>query len=56
MGETMLLAGLTGDFRFEGMTAHGTVISLKEKEELTETAPDTEAETEPEDTDSGARG
>lgn len=34
MGETMLLAGLTEEFRFAGMTAQGTVISLREKSDL----------------------
>ena len=56
MGETMLLAGLTGEFRFEGMTAQGTVISLKEKGDLTAADQTTEADPEPEDTDSDARG
>ena len=40
MGETMLLAGAEGDFRLEGMTAHGTIVSMHEKsEETAETAP-----------------
>lgn len=40
MGETMLLAGAQGDFRLEGMTAHGTIVSMHEKnEEAGGTAP-----------------
>ena len=35
MGETMLLAGAEGDFRLEGMTAHGTIVSMHEKSEET---------------------
>jgi hypothetical protein len=56
MGETMLLAGLTGEFRFKGMTAQGTVISLKEKQEPVTHDPHHETEPMPEDTGSDARG
>ena len=35
MGETMLLAGVQGDFRLEGMIAHGTIVSMHEKSEET---------------------
>lgn len=46
MGETMLLAGAEGDFRLEGMTAHGTIVSMHEKNEetaVTESVSDTAA-------------
>ena len=49
MGETILLAGLSGEFRFEGMTAWGTVISLKEKSELTDGDVTQAADTRPEE-------
>lgn len=47
MGETLLLAGLEGDFRVEGMVAPGMIMTMHEKAD--ETTPDTEADTDPEE-------
>ncbi len=40
MGETMLLAGSTGTYRLEGLTADGIIISMHEKAEETEAPVD----------------
>ena len=31
MGETMLLAGAEGEYRMQGLTGRGTIISMHEK-------------------------
>lgn len=57
MGATMLLAGDSGSYRVEGMTAEGVIISMHEKSQ--ETQADTEAGTlmaEPPKIDPNAQG
>ena len=47
MGETMLLAGAQGDFRLEGMTARGTIVSMHEKSEETSKTAVTDSVSDP---------
>ncbi len=59
MGETMLLAGTEGFFRMESMTAQGTIVSMHEKSDETESVPTQEAGTLPdqsEEIDPDAQG
>lgn len=53
MGETMLLAGMTGEFRMEGMAATGTVISMQEKSILLQEAQTTGPDVLPEEAPDG---
>jgi hypothetical protein len=59
MGETMLLAGSTGTYRLEGLTADGIIISMHERVDETDSAADTmptEAWDVPANGDDNARG
>ena len=59
MGETMLLAGTTGTYRLQGLTADGIIISMHEKAEEIDSGGDAMPSEEwdiPAEGDSNARG